>query len=70
MIWRLIHWFVAGQWGALLVAMLIGLYRFGDLPRSTDTTGHFETSFVLWMAVLLATTVASSVRASLIEDRA
>lgn len=70
MIWRIIHWFVALQWGALLGIMLVEIFRYGDLPRSAAPAGHFETSFIMWMTALLALTVASTVRGAFLESAA
>lgn len=70
MIWRVVHWLAAVQWGFFLFVMLIEIFRHGDLPRAAAPAGHFETSFIMWMTALLILTVASAMRGAWLECEA
>lgn len=63
MIWRALHTAVVIHWASLLIASVAEVFRHGDMPRPAALTGHFETSFVLYMTAALLLTVVSALRA-------
>lgn len=67
MIWRIIHFYVAVSWGTLLGVILFEVSTKGELSRSANAAGHFETSTVMWVTVLLALTFASAMRGAWLE---
>lgn len=70
MIWRIIHFYVAISWGTLIGIVLFQVSTRGELPRSANAAGHFETSTVMWMTCLLALTFASAARGAWLEFKA
>ncbi len=60
--WRLLHAAVAAFWTLLLWDTLWAVAIHGDLPRSASQSGHYDTSFVLFVVTLCAATVASALR--------
>jgi hypothetical protein len=69
MIWRVLHCVAAVQWGWFLAVLLIEIFAEGNLQRNAVEAGHYDTSLVLWMIVILAASLASAIRGLWLEPQ-
>ncbi len=68
-IWTAIHIFSALQWSALVAVSLIELAINGGINRSISDGGQFSPAFTVWFMVIMSATIASSIRAALVETK-
>jgi len=69
MIWRIVHAVTFIHWTILLATAVYTVAENGDMPKSANPGGHFETSFVLYLIAVLICTSASGLRACWLETR-
>lgn len=67
MMWRILHTGVAATWGILLITVVFEIATTGNLSQQAHAAGRFDTSFVMFMTLLLSATFVSSVRAHWLE---
>lgn len=67
MMWRVLHALTATQWLMFLTFTLWDIVTHGNLPRTANAAGSFDTSTVLWILALFSLSAASAIRALWVE---